>query len=149
MCEKNTTVAIGRRRFHFHDDEGAGTVDQPTTLSEPSELGPVAVFAVGGMPPTLFETAPADVDVEPAAEATLLAEAGEIVAVLVLESADTELESVDELLLSELDETAPVIASAEISSGLLSMNAMVGPATMFPRNLSRGLLTNGWVLFVT
>lgn len=101
------------------------------------------------MLPTLFEIEPAEVDVEPAAEATLLAEAGEIVAVLV-ELESTELESEDEvLLLTDEDETVPVIASDAMSWGSLSMNAIVGPATMLPRNLSRGLLTNGWVLLVT
>lgn len=135
--------------LHFHDDAGAGTVDQPTTSTDPSELVPVCVLAVAGMPPTLFESELESVDVEPAAAATLLAEAGEIVAVLVLESADTVLESDVVLLLKASGETVPVIASDEMSWGSLSINAMVGPATMLPRNLSRGLLTNGWVLFVT
>jgi len=43
----------------------------------------------------------------------------------------------------------PVTASASSASGLLSMNAMVGPATTLPRNLSRALLFSGCVSFVT
>lgn len=47
------------------------------------------------------------------------------------------------LPLPELELSEPVMARLLIASGLLSMKAMVGPATMFPRNLSRALLFKG------
>lgn len=99
----------------------------------------------------------AGVGAPPTALSTALADAGEIVDVAstLLGMLPLEPPLLGGTLPLELpltrpeDDDEPVTASAPRASGLLSMNAMVGPATMLPVNLSRALLLSGCVLFVT
>ena len=75
----------------------------------------------------------------------LLASSGEIVAV------EMEVIALSEPLPDEDDdpETTPDFARLASASTLPSRKAIVGPATMLPVNLSRGVLASGWVSLVT
>lgn len=133
-------------------------MSQPTTMTEPSFVGPVAWFA------SVVTTPPAPalfaVDAGPAAEpvalaAIALASAGEIVAVVVLAltvelAPPLEPESPELLELPELElEPEPPRARFEIASAVESMNAIVGPATSLFDARSRTLFASGWPSEVT
>lgn len=114
----------------------------PITLMLSSADGPVAMLG----PPGVVT----DVATTPDALATRdVASAGEIVAVVTLTDPGELLEpeellGSEELLgLEELLESPSVRTSEPSTSGSISMNAMVGPATMSPRNRSTGSLFRG------